>query len=77
MSPAGETSEISGVAVPAGAVPGGLAPIAGGSPEADQLPHTEVVFVAVLFAALCVVFGILPSPLFHLASHAGAALGLF
>jgi len=76
MSPAGERAEISGVTVPAGAVPGGLAPIAGGSPEADQLPHTEVVFVAVLFATLCVVFGILPSPLFHLASHAGAALGL-
>jgi hypothetical protein len=37
-----------------------------------------VVAVAVVFAAACIVFGIVPSPLFHLASHAGAALsGVF
>jgi NADH-quinone oxidoreductase subunit N len=70
-----------------------LAPIAGGSPEADTEPapiapvapsraragsQVEVAFVAILFAAACIVFGIIPSPLFHLASHAGAALtGLF
>jgi len=78
MSPAGEPAEISGVSVPGEVVAGGLAPIAGGSPEADKLPYPEVVFVAVLFATLCVGFGILPSPLFHLASHAGAAFsGLF
>jgi len=41
-------------------------------------PHPEVVFVGIVFAAACIVFGILPSPLFHLASHAGAALtGIF
>jgi NADH-quinone oxidoreductase subunit N len=61
-----------------------LAPIAGGSPEADALPaipvrptaslsapYPEVVFVAVLSAAACVVFGIFPSPVFDLAAHAG------
>jgi len=30
--------------------------------------------VAAFFAALVVVFGIIPQPLFHLAAHAGAAL---
>jgi len=78
MSPAGESAEISGVPVPGEIRPATLAPIAGGSPEADKQPHTEVVFVAALFATLCVVFGIVPSPLFHLAAHAGAAFtGLF
>jgi NADH-quinone oxidoreductase subunit N len=66
---------------------GGLAPIAGGSPEADiegwptpseSAARPEVVFVAVLFAAASVFFGIFPSPLFNLAAHAGHALtGLF
>jgi NADH-quinone oxidoreductase subunit N len=72
----------------AGAV--GLAPIAGGSPEADELdppgapgagaraaasavPYPEVTFVAVLFGAACIVFGIFPSPVFDLAAHAGRA----
>jgi NADH-quinone oxidoreductase subunit N len=74
----------------------GLAPIAGGSPEADAedgltaagtgtglsvsraAPFAEVTFVAVVFGAACVVFGIFPSPLFDLAAHAGRALtGLF
>ena len=58
--------------------PGGYAPIAGGSPEADKLPYPEIVFVGVVFAALTVIFGVIPGPLFDLASHAGAALtGLF
>jgi NADH-quinone oxidoreductase subunit N len=77
--------------------PGGasLAPIAGGSPEADELEppeasapsasrvrdafgQPEVVFVAGLFAAASIFFGIFPSPLFDLAAHAGNALsGLF
>ena len=72
--------------------PGGLAPIAGGSAEADveagveaawpdaasSAPYPEVVLVAVVFAILCVVFGIIPQPLFHLAAHAGNALsGIF
>ncbi|HTT31032.1 MAG TPA: NADH-quinone oxidoreductase subunit N [Solirubrobacteraceae bacterium] len=82
------------VAVPAvaraGAGPGELAPIAGGSveiesdewdiggPEAEgeRLRSPEVVFVAVVFAAATIFFGIFPSPLFHLATHAANALGL-
>ena len=68
-----------------------LAPIAGGSPEADALgadgpPATafpasissrfpEVTLVAVVFGAACVVFGVFPSPLFNLAAHAGQAIG--
>ena len=76
------------IAVPSALAPeGGLAPIAGGSPEADiegwptpsqSAARPEVVLVAVVFAAASVFFGIFPSPLFHLASHAGHALsGLF
>ena len=61
-------------------------PIAGASPEADTapasvalapdqaVPHPEVALVAVLFGAASVFFGIVPQPLFHLASHAGAAI---
>ena len=72
---------------------GGLAPIAGGSPEADEGagtlvtaprsslaaagPAPAVTAVAVLFAAASVVFGIFPQPLFDLAAHAGRALGLY
>jgi NADH-quinone oxidoreductase subunit N len=61
-----------------------LAPIAGGAPEADSggwptaarsLPYGEVAFVALAFAAASVFFGIFPSPLFHLAAHAGHAIG--
>jgi NADH-quinone oxidoreductase subunit N len=58
--------------------PGSLAPIAGGSPEADALPYTEIVLLASVFAALIVVFGVIPGPLFTLAAHAGRALtGIF
>ena len=57
---------------------GGLAPVAGGSPEADKLPYPEVVALATLFGALTVFFGVIPGPLFDLASHAGAAItGIF
>ena len=60
------------------AIPGGLAPVAGGSPEVDKLPYPEVVAVAVLFGALTVIFGVIPGPLFHLASDAGVSLtGIF
>ena len=91
--------------------PGGsvLAPLAGGSPEADDeyagatggsgdgasvtggsgdgaivasgtagrgaafaAPYAEVAFVAVVFAAASIAFGVFPSPMFHLADHAGA-----
>jgi NADH-quinone oxidoreductase subunit N len=61
-----------------------LAPMAGGSPEADELPAAagglqfEVAYVALAFAAAAVFFGIFPSPLFHFAAHAGRAIvGLF
>jgi NADH-quinone oxidoreductase subunit N len=67
--------------------PGGLAPIAGASPELDDAdwptseraaPYPEIVLVALVFGALSVVFGIVPQPLFQLAAHAGNALtGLF
>jgi NADH-quinone oxidoreductase subunit N len=73
------------VEAPAGV--GGLAPIAGGSPEADAVEDSptsgafaqpEVVLVGAVFAAAAVFFGIVPSPLFHLAAHAGHAIaGLF
>jgi NADH-quinone oxidoreductase subunit N len=69
--------------------PAELAPIAGGSLEADEwdegpgsagaaIAYPEVVFVAVVFAAATIFFGIFPSPLFHLAAHAANAItGLF
>ena len=85
------------LALDAGRGPGGLAPIAGGSPDADaQLPvgslppiaggspeadakseaYPEVVFVAVVFAAATIVFGVFPEPIFNFVAHAGRALGL-
>jgi len=74
MSPAPAAS--TSAAVSAG--PGAVAPIAGGSPQADRLPYPEVVLLATVFAALIVFFGIIPGPLFTLAGHAGAALtGIF
>jgi NADH-quinone oxidoreductase subunit N len=60
----------------------GLAPIAGGSPEAepllptvDPLTYAEVTAVAVVFAAAVIFFGIFPSPLFDLAAHAAQGFG--
>jgi NADH-quinone oxidoreductase subunit N len=49
-----------------------LSPSGGGSSWAIQFP--EVAFVAVVFAAATVAFGIFPSLLFHLADHAASAL---
>jgi hypothetical protein len=37
-------------------------------------PAPEAVFVAVLFSAASIFFGIFPSPLFNLAAHAGHAI---
>jgi NADH-quinone oxidoreductase subunit N len=57
-----------------------LAPIAGGSHEADASAPTnpEVWFLAVGFAVAVIVLGIFPSPLFNFVAHAGHALtGLF
>src|SRR5205823_6583140 len=69
---------------------GALAPIAGGSPEADEAASgvatepalatetgavpSPVVFATVVFAAATIFFGIFPSPLFDLAAHAGQAI---
>ena len=41
-----------------------------------SLRYIEVVVVAVAFAGATIFFGIFPSPLFHLATHAANALGL-
>ncbi|TMM03497.1 MAG: NADH-quinone oxidoreductase subunit N [Actinobacteria bacterium] len=41
---------------------------------ATAIPLPEIAFVALLFAAATVFFGIFPSPLFDLVNHAGAAL---
>jgi NADH-quinone oxidoreductase subunit N len=51
---------------------------AGWPSAAGSAPYPEVVVVALVFAALSVFFGIVPSPLFHLAAHAGNAIaGIF
>jgi NADH-quinone oxidoreductase subunit N len=69
---------------------GGLAPIAGGAPEAElvsgpgggvsrpaaRVADGEVVLVAVLAGIASVFFGIFPSPLFNFVAHAGRALGV-
>jgi NADH-quinone oxidoreductase subunit N len=61
-----------------------MAPIAGGSQEADEPAETpeplqfEVAYVAIAAAAATIFFGIFPSPLFNFAAHAGRAIsGLF
>jgi NADH-quinone oxidoreductase subunit N len=93
----GGLAPIAGGSPEADAQGGALPPIAGGSPAADaegeaggsaepsewpgtasSVPQPEVALVACVFAAAAVFFGIIPSPLFHLAAHAGRALsGLF
>jgi NADH-quinone oxidoreductase subunit N len=60
---------------PASAPVGARPLLAGGSPQADAAAnHHEVVFVALIFAAATVFFGIVPQPLFNLVSHAAASL---
>jgi NADH-quinone oxidoreductase subunit N len=49
-------------------------PVAGWSPEADARAQPEVLAIAVLFAAAVIFFGIVPSPLFHLAHDVGTSL---
>jgi NADH-quinone oxidoreductase subunit N len=56
------------------------APSDGGQPSLQlgpsvAIPVPEIAFVALLFAAAAVFFGIFPSPLFDLVNHAGSALG--
>jgi NADH-quinone oxidoreductase subunit N len=63
-------------------IPQPLPAIAGGSPEADDLPPpaklevsvTGIAAVAVLCAAASIFFGIVPSPLLHLAADAAQAI---
>ncbi|MGH2941288.1 MAG: NADH-quinone oxidoreductase subunit N [Solirubrobacteraceae bacterium] len=59
-------------------LPGGDQPVlAGGSDEATSLrAQGEVVAVAVVFGALTLILGVVPSPLFDVVRDAGAALGL-
>jgi NADH-quinone oxidoreductase subunit N len=54
----------------------GVPVMAGGSPEADALGgrQLELTFVAVVFAAATVFFGIVPQPLFDLVQHAAHTL---
>jgi NADH:ubiquinone oxidoreductase subunit 2 (subunit N) len=48
--------------------------VGGWSPEADARAQPEVTVVAVVFAAATIVFGIIPSPLFHAATDIGRSL---
>jgi len=73
MTPAEEGAQ------PAAApLPGSDQPVlAGGSDEATSLrAQGEVVAVAVVFGALTLILGVVPSPLFDVVRDAGAALGL-
>jgi len=66
-----------GGAAEVGATGSGATGRSGGSwpVPAESVPYPEVVFVAVVFSAASVFFGIFPSPLFNLAAHAGSAIG--
>ena len=80
LAPIAGGSPEAGAADPA---PTGAAIAGGGARRtgpgaAGSAPFGEVTFVAVLFAAASIIFGVFPSPLFDLAAHAGRALtGLF
>ncbi len=49
-------------------------PVAGWSPEADPKAQPEVLLVTLVMAAATIFFGIVPSPLFHLAHDVGTSL---
>lgn len=76
MTPA--EAEASGdVIAPAPLAGGETAVLAGGSDEATGLlAQGEVVAVAVVFGALTLILGVVPSPLFEVVRDVGAALGL-
>jgi NADH-quinone oxidoreductase subunit N len=69
-----------GAEMPAGApagLPADFRPIAGGSPELDQeggSAYPELTLVALVMGAACILFGIIPGPLFTWTAHAGAAI---
>jgi len=73
---AGGSPELDAEAERHGLVPGAAAgaPLQPIAPEITG-PQPEVVFVAVLAAAVTIFFGIIPQPLFNLVAHAGGALG--
>ncbi len=84
-SPAGRAGPGEG---PAGALPGALPALAGGSSELDGDGLTgadgtsgrlewELVLIATLAAAATIFFGVIPQPLFDLVNHAGNALSGF
>ncbi len=73
---AGALGPIAGGSTEADAVAGPGGAFYEGWPRSDQsAPAPEAAFVATLFAAASIFFGIFPSPLFHLAAHAGHAIG--
>jgi NADH-quinone oxidoreductase subunit N len=49
-------------------------PVGGWSPEAEARAQPEVAFVAILMAGATIFFGIVPSPLFHVANDVGHSL---
>jgi NADH-quinone oxidoreductase subunit N len=53
----------------------GPGPGPGRSGVLASIPHPDIAVVAVLFAAAAIFFGIFPSPLFNLASHAAQGFG--
>jgi NADH-quinone oxidoreductase subunit N len=75
MTPSPDAAEAVAVRPP---VAGGDQPVlAGGSDEATDLrAQGEVVAVAVVFGALTLILGVVPSPLFDVMRDVGAALGL-
>jgi NADH-quinone oxidoreductase subunit N len=75
MTPA---TAVEGAADAAAPPPGSERPLlAGGSDEATGLiAQGEVVAVAVVFGALTLILGVIPSPLFNVVRDVGAALGL-
>jgi NADH-quinone oxidoreductase subunit N len=75
MTPAADESDAAAARAP---LAGGDQPVlAGGSEEATGLrAQGEVVAVAVVFGALTLILGVVPSPLFDVMRDVGAALGL-
>jgi NADH-quinone oxidoreductase subunit N len=49
-------------------------PVSGWSPEADLRAQPEVAFIAIVFAAATIVFGLYPDPLFDLARDVGTSI---
>jgi NADH-quinone oxidoreductase subunit N len=49
-------------------------PVAGWSPEADPRAQPEVLAVTLIMAAATIFFGVVPSPLFHLAHDVGTSI---